>query len=90
MICSTSRFEGVRIETPHTHGVASRTIKALETELGVLLFARSTHTLKLTAEGARFYRDCVHVLKTFEEATQQFNALRAKPHGQLKVGWFQL
>jgi LysR family transcriptional regulator, regulator for bpeEF and oprC len=66
--------------------VISRTIKALETDLGVLLFARSTRTLKLTAEGARFYRDCVRVLKTFEEATQQFNALRAKPHGQLKVG----
>jgi hypothetical protein len=62
MICSTARIEAVRFETPHTHGAVSRAIKALETELGVLLFARSTRTLKLAAEGARLYRDCVHVL----------------------------
>jgi LysR family transcriptional regulator, regulator for bpeEF and oprC len=53
---------------------------------GVLLFARSTRTLKLTAEGARFHRDCVQILKKLEEATQQFRANRAVPHGRLKVG----
>ena len=66
--------------------VVSRTIKTLETDMGVLLFARSTRALTLTAEGKRFYRDSVQVIKKFDEATQQFNALRSKPQGQLKVG----
>src|SRR5437868_15228479 len=64
----------------------SRAIKALETELGVLLFARSTRTLKLTTDGARFYRDCVEVLAKLAQATSQFRADGAAPHGRLKIG----
>jgi DNA-binding transcriptional LysR family regulator len=64
----------------------SRAIKALETELGILLFARSTRVLKLTAEGARFYRDCVRILRSVEEATEKFRHDRTQPHGLLKVG----
>jgi DNA-binding transcriptional LysR family regulator len=64
----------------------SRAVKNLEMDLGVLLFARSTRALKLTAEGARFYRDCVQVLKKYEEATLQFRIDKEKPRGLLKVG----
>ena len=41
----------------------SRTIKALEVELDIVLFARSTRFLRLTDEGERFYRDCLQILK---------------------------
>src|SRR5262249_23919454 len=64
----------------------SRAIKALETELDVLLFARSTRTLKLTTDGERFYRDCVEVLGKLTRATAQFRADRALPRGRLKIG----
>jgi len=64
----------------------SKAIKALEAELGVLLFARSTRSLKLTPEGTRFYRDCVHILTKFGEATRQFRTDLAAPQGRLKVG----
>jgi LysR family transcriptional regulator for bpeEF and oprC len=66
-------------------GVISRNIKALEAELGVLLFARSTRSLKLTPEGARFYRDCVQIVKRFEDATRQFRT-EGSQRSQLKVG----
>jgi LysR family transcriptional regulator for bpeEF and oprC len=66
-------------------GAVSRTIKALETELGVLLFARSTRSLKLTPEGSRFYRDCIQILKRFEHATGQFRS-EASQHRRLTVG----
>jgi LysR family transcriptional regulator, regulator for bpeEF and oprC len=66
-------------------GAVSRTIKALETELGVLLFARSTRSLKLTPEGARFYRDCLQILKRFEQATGQFRSEESQ-HRRLTVG----
>jgi DNA-binding transcriptional LysR family regulator len=67
-------------------GAVSRAIKSLETELGVLLFARSTRSLKLTAEGARFYHDCLPILKRFEAATRQFRTDEAEQRGRLTVG----
>jgi len=41
--------------------------------------------LKLTTEGARFYRDGVQMLRKFEETLQRFQADTAL-HGQLKIG----
>ena len=64
----------------------SRAIKGLEIDLGVLLFVRSTRTLRLTTEGARFYRDCVKVLKNFDEATSRVRAGKMIPRGRLTVG----
>jgi DNA-binding transcriptional LysR family regulator len=78
-------FTGVARSLFIDPGAVSRTIKALETELGVLLFARSTRSLKLTPEGSRFYRDCVQILKRFEHATGQFRSEESQ-RGRLKVG----
>src|ERR1700722_15669666 len=66
--------------------VVSRTIKALEANLGILLFARSTRTLRLTAQGAQFYGDCAHILQKHQQATQRFRADRSNPHGRLTIG----
>jgi LysR family transcriptional regulator for bpeEF and oprC len=63
----------------------SRAIKSLEENLGILLFTRSTRVLKLTTEGARFYRDGVQMLRSFEETIGKFQADTAL-HRQLKVG----
>src|SRR5262245_19165005 len=67
--------------------VVSRTIKALEADLGVLLFARSTRALKLTAEGERYYRDSLEVLHKFEEARRQFRTRPAAPLGNSRSAW---
>jgi DNA-binding transcriptional LysR family regulator len=64
----------------------SRAIKALESDLNVLLFVRSTHALNLTPEGASFYRDCIKVLKTFEEATARVRAKQVTLRRQLTIG----
>jgi len=66
--------------------VISRAIKGLETDLGALLFSRSTRALKLTDEGGRFYRDCVQNLQKLEESMRQFRADSETPQGLLKVG----
>ncbi len=63
----------------------SRAIKGLEEDLGLLLFTRSTRVLKLTSEGARFYRDGAQMLRRFEETIQRFQADTAL-HRQLRVG----
>jgi DNA-binding transcriptional LysR family regulator len=63
----------------------SRAIKGLEEDLGISLFARSTRVLKLTTEGARFYRDGAQILRNFEQTIHKFRADTAL-HGQIKVG----
>ena len=63
----------------------SRAIKGLEEDLGISLFARSTRILKLTTEGARFYRDGAQMLRKFDDTINKFRADTAL-HGQLKVG----
>ena len=82
----TTSFTAVARSMLIDRAAVSRAIKGLETEFDVLLFARSTRALKLTAEGARFYRDCVQVLKKFEAATQRFRRDDAAPRGRLNVG----
>src|SRR5262249_26322042 len=66
----------------------SRAIKALESDLNVLLFVRSTRALKLTPEGTTFYRDCVKVLKSFEAATARVRAEQTTLRRQLTIGIF--
>jgi DNA-binding transcriptional LysR family regulator len=63
----------------------SRAIKALEENLGILLFTRSTRVLKLTTEGRRFYRDGAQVLRRFEDTIHRFKADTAL-RGELRVG----
>jgi len=63
----------------------SRAIKGLEDDIGVSLFARSTRVLKLTTEGARFYRDGAQMLRKFDDTINKFRADTAL-QGQLKVG----
>lgn len=65
--------------------VVSRAIKGLESDLGISLFVRSTRTLKLTTEGARFYRDGAQMLRKFDDTINNFKADTVL-HGQLKVG----
>src|SRR5262249_35236191 len=66
--------------------VVSRAIRQLETDLGVALFVRSTRALKLTPEGALFYRDWVHTVTKHDAATQRFRVHDAIPQGWLKLG----
>src|SRR5215469_5529526 len=82
----TNSFVGAARALLIDPAAVSRAIKGLEAHLGVLLFARSTRTLKLTGEGTRFYQDCIEILRKVEEATERFRADRQIPHGELKVG----
>lgn len=63
----------------------SRAINGLEENLGILLFTRSTRVMKLTAEGAVFYRDAVQMLKGFDESIRRFQVDTGMVR-QLKVG----
>src|SRR5689334_12720520 len=65
--------------------VISRAISGLEESLGILLFSRSTRVMKLTSEGARFYRHAAQMLKAFDETIRGFQA-DMRVTRQLRIG----
>lgn len=63
----------------------SRAVAALEADLGVALFNRSTRRLNPTEAGGDFYERAVRILAEVEDARQQTAALNGRPQGLLKV-----
>ncbi|MBF5003749.1 LysR family transcriptional regulator [Diaphorobacter caeni] len=63
----------------------SRAIKELEEDLGVVLFARTTRSTRLTHAGALFLEHVRRVLKALEQARDSVKAAANGFHGQLRV-----
>ena len=63
----------------------SRTIAALERELSVDLFNRTTRSLHLTEPGATFYQHARTVLREVDEAVIAVSDQTDQPHGVLKL-----
>jgi LysR family transcriptional regulator for bpeEF and oprC len=64
----------------------SKTIAALEAEIGVHLVNRSTKRLSLTHEGEVYYEQCRGLLQDFEQAEAIARGGQMNPRGILRVG----
>lgn len=62
-----------------------RSLAALETELGVRLFNRTTRRIALTEEGRVYLESARHVIAAVAEAESALRAEAAEPSGQLIV-----
>ena len=62
-----------------------RTLAALEADLGVRLFNRSTRRIALTNEGLCYLDSCRHVLATLEEAESALREDTGELAGQLTI-----
>jgi DNA-binding transcriptional LysR family regulator len=63
----------------------SRAIKELEEELGVVLFARTTRSTRLTRAGALFQEHVPRVFAALQQARDSVKAAANGFHGQLRV-----
>ncbi len=68
-----------------TTSAISKHIQALEHNLGVRLFYRTTRTTRLTQEGETFLSYCQRMVDDWQEAKQRMQDARAGLHGKLKV-----
>lgn len=68
-----------------TPSAVSRQVGALEADLGVRLFTRTTRRLNLTEAGATFYEQSERILGEIDEMRETVRALDASPRGQLRV-----
>jgi|KBSMisStaDraftv2_1062788.scaffolds.fasta_scaffold19024_5 LysR family transcriptional regulator, regulator for bpeEF and oprC len=64
----------------------SKTVSALERELGFPLLSRSTHSLSLTREGALYYERCRVLLQVLGETEAKARRGRLSARGMLRVG----
>jgi DNA-binding transcriptional LysR family regulator len=65
--------------------VVSRKLARLEDRLGVRLIIRTTRSLTLTEEGARFYERCVRILAEVEDAEAEATSGSDTALGLLRV-----
>ncbi len=63
----------------------SRAIKELEEELGVVLFARTTRSTRLTRAGKLFREHVIRVFAALQQARDSVKAAANGFHGQLRV-----
>lgn len=66
--------------------VLSKMISALEAEIDFRLFNRTTRSVTLTENGARYYEQCKKLLVDLEEAEAMSRAGNARPGGRLRAG----
>lgn len=70
-----------------TQPVLSKHISAIEHELGIQIFARSTHGVSLTAEGKVFISDAAKVVKNYDSALDNVMRMKAGACTQLNIGY---
>lgn len=79
-------FSAAAREADLLPGQASAAIQRLERELGVRLFARSTRSLRLTAEGERYLPHAQAALDSLRTGREQLQHEARELHGVLQVG----
>jgi DNA-binding transcriptional LysR family regulator len=78
-------FAGAARKLGVTASAVSRRVAQLERELGVLLLARTTRSLRLTQDGQAFHERCLRIQQEFAEARDAIARVSQKPSGLLRV-----
>src|SRR5512134_2479854 len=65
----------------------SQQIRQLEKEIGVTLFERSRHKVRLTSAGKAFYENAQAILKQASQAVAQARKVEHGEAGTLRVGF---
>ena len=78
-------FSEAARQTGIAKSAVSRRIALLEKRLGVLLVRRSTRSLEVTADGARFYEHCVAVLRSARAAEESVSEAGVSLRGAVRV-----
>lgn len=63
----------------------TRQLRELEEAVGLPLLSRTTRRVTMTDEGARYYADCVQILRLVEQAGDEVRSTRGAPAGTIRV-----
>lgn len=84
-VAETRSFSEAARRLRTSKSLVSRQVAALEAELGVRLFNRTTRSLTLTEEGRGYQTQVVRILGEIEAANASVNMLQVVPRGRLRM-----
>jgi DNA-binding transcriptional LysR family regulator len=84
-VAAVQNLSQVGGELALTPGTISKRLQALEEDLGVRLFDRTTRSIRITEEGQSFLRHAERILSEFDAARAIIGDSVARPKGRLKV-----
>jgi DNA-binding transcriptional LysR family regulator len=84
-VAETKSFSEAARRLRSSKSLVSRQVAALEGELGVRLFHRTTPSLSLTEEGRGYHAQVARILIEIEEANLSVSKSQAAPRGRLRV-----
>ena len=84
-VAAVQNLSAVGTELGLTPGTISKRIQALEDELRVRLFDRTTRSIRITEEGAKFLTHVERILTEIEGARAAVSANVEHPKGRIKV-----
>lgn len=84
-VVESGSFSRAAERLDQANSVVSRTVKKLETKLGVTLLNRTTRQISLTQEGENYFRQVQKVLSDMAAAENALMESRQRPQGLLRV-----
>jgi DNA-binding transcriptional LysR family regulator len=84
-VAETKSFTAAAKRLNISKSLVSRQVAALESELGLRLFQRTTRALTLTEAGRNYYPSVARILADLEEARLSVTQLQTAPRGLLRV-----
>lgn len=84
-VAAVQNLSAVGTELGLTPGTISKRIQALEDELRVRLFDRTTRSIRITEEGAKFLTHVERILAEIEDARAAVSANVEQPKGRIKI-----
>jgi len=84
-VADTGSFTAAAERLEMTPQLASKYIRALESELGAQLFHRSTRRVNMTETGAAFYDRCARLVDDFDELKSDVRQDHCAPRGELRL-----
>lgn len=84
-VAAVQNLSSVGTELGLTPGTISKRIQALESELRVRLFDRTTRSIRITEEGAKFLAHVERILVDIENARACVGDNATRPTGRLKI-----
>jgi DNA-binding transcriptional LysR family regulator len=84
-VSETQSFSEAARRLRSSKSAVSRQVAALEAELGVRLFHRTTRSLTMTEAGRSYFERASRILADLEEANLSVSQLQSSPRGRLRV-----
>lgn len=84
-VAETNSFSKTAGVMDMPRGTVSRTIQALEEQVGVRLLSRSTRQVSLTEAGKIYYDRCVKILADLSEVEAELTNIGSRPNGTVRI-----